>query len=188
MPTKRIEQLIKNTHSLQKFCYNYNGLFGSCGRDHIQLIVKLLLEHTGRTLKNLMITGNMFDQLCDKKNLKNFKVLEKALLPTLFFVDYRLGHKYIKEYQRSALDDIPRLVDSVPATMVEFTFDGPISRTNVELLLKHITHPRNIARVPSLRVISFNCAKIVTRADRASVKDLKDRLSAAGINLRLEPE
>jgi len=185
---KHLGQLLSGIKALRRFTYDYDEQLYNRGGDHGPKIVRTLLKHTRSTLESLTITGYMPSQcFMGGISLKPFETLKIARFPCCLFLKDEADFEGEDDEVdlKMWLDDIPRLINLLPATIEKIELDGEIKMGSVESLLIDMDGPDQELLIPNLKKIVFNEAFVETKTMKMMAKAWKDGLRASGISLQL---
>jgi len=119
--------------------------------------------------------------------LKPFETLKIARFPCCLFLKDEADFEGEDDEVdlKMWLDDIPRLINLLPATIEKIELDGEIKMGSVESLLIDMDGPDQELLIPTLKKIVFNEAFVETKTMKMMAKAWKDGLRASGISLQL---
>jgi len=185
---KHLGQLLSGIKALRRFTYDYDEQLYNRGAEHVPKIVRNLLKHAKSTLESLTITGYMPSQrFMGGISLKPFETLKIARFPCCLFLKEEADFEGEDDEVdlKMWLNDIPRLINSLPASIEKMELDGEIKMGSVESLLIDMDGPGQNQLIPNLKKIVFNEAFVETKTMKMMAKAWKDGLRASGISLQL---
>lgn len=185
---KHLGQLLSGIKALRRFTYDYDEQIYNRGGEHVPRIVRTLLKHTKSTLESLTITGYMPSQrFMGGISLKPLERLKIARFPCCLFLKDEADFEGEDDEVdlKMWLDDIPRLINLLPATIEKIELDGEIKMGSVESLLIDMDGPDQELLIPNLKKIVFNEAFVETKTMKMMAKAWKDGLRSSGISLQL---
>lgn len=137
-----IRLLLSGMLCLKEFSYDYEQRMDFYNGDHLLDVLMALQKHNAKTLEYLALTTKEWTWCVGGTSmggiiLEEFELLKEARLPCNAFLKDRDGYEGANDEAdlRDWLDDIPRLVDLLPASIEKIELDGEITMVSVENLL-----------------------------------------------------
>ena len=155
LPADYLKYFLRYSHLLKRFRYDRGPQADSLrGGAEPGGITKALLEWTSPNLESLVFTGATGSRSPHDENIKgslrNFKVLKEFHLPSNAFLTYTSQGNC----RSLPTEDIPRLVDILPASIETVRLDGEMTWEEITALLIGMPEDR-IKCLPKLKEILF---------------------------------
>lgn len=162
LPAHYLEYVLRYSRVLKRFRYDRGPEYLRSGAEPGE-ISKTLLECARHSLESLVLTGGTASRSPGDENidglLRGFKVLKEIHLPSNAFLTYTSRGKCLSK----PTEDIPRLVDVLPASIETVRLDGEMTWEDITALL--IGMPENrIKGLPKLKEILFTVGENQGRA------------------------
>ena len=150
----RLGKILRYTQALKRFRYDQEGQLGVSNGAEPGRIINYLLAYASHSLKSLALTGaNEYRSPNDdgfNASLQGFKVLKALHLPSNAFLTYTSRGKV----RALRTEDVPRLVDILPTSIVTVRLDGEMTWEELAALLMGMSEYKTKC-LPKLKSIEF---------------------------------